>query len=166
MIHHISIAVQEPLHVARVLAEIWQGSAFEFVPCPGSYIVVPFDQYGSAIEVYPLGTAIIPGDNQQQGQSFVQATSHEDFGAVHAAISVPTSQTDIEQIGAREGWRTLLCDRGPFQVIEFWVENRLMLEFLPAEIAAEYLKFTHDRQVVEQVFGAPVFATRSYAFSK
>jgi hypothetical protein len=34
-----------------------------------------------------------------------------------------------------------LCDRGPFEVIEFWVENKLMLELLPPVQAEKYLNF-------------------------
>jgi len=31
------------------------------------------------------------------------------------------------------------CDRGSFSVVEVWVENAVMLEFLTPEMAAAYL---------------------------
>lgn len=150
MLHHISLAAKDPLHVAQVLAEVWHGRCFEFSPHPGSYFVCPFDDHGSAIEIYPLGTEIVPGLNNES-LSFAQSPRSVEFTAVHAAVSVPTSLEKIQQIGAREGWRTVVCDRGPFHVIEFWVENWLMLELLPPAFASEYLNFARS-QVVEQVF--------------
>jgi hypothetical protein len=79
--------------------------------------------------------------------------------ATHAAISVPASQEQIEQIGMREGWQVALCDRGVFKVIEFWVENWLLLEFLPPEFATQYLQSVQP-QIVEQVFGQPIPITQ------
>ncbi len=154
MIHHISIAVENPLRVARVLAEILQGAAYDFPPCPGSYIICPHDEFGTAIEVYPLGTEILPGQGEDP-QSFVPAIAERKFTSVHAAISVPTSPEMIQRIGEQENWRTVLCDRGPFHVIEFWVENWLMLEFLPPAIASEYLAFAQS-ETIEEFIGQPI----------
>lgn len=154
MIHHISIAVENPLRVAGVLAEVMNGKAYNFPPHPGSYIVCPFDEYGTAIELLPLGTEITPGEGQE-GQSFVDTLGITSYTSVHAAISVPTSYERIAKIGAREGWRALLCDRGPFHVVEFWVENWLMLEFLPPAIAPEYLNFIKSQTALE-FLGDPV----------
>jgi hypothetical protein len=153
MIHHISIAAQNPLGVASVLAEIFKGKVFNF-PYPGSYLVTPFDDYGTGIEVFPLGCAIIPGSGTEPSK-IIQTSDVSGFVATHAAISVPATQQQIEQIGKREGWRVLHRDSGPFGVIEFWVENWLMLEFLPPELATQYLQFIQP-QMVEQVLGQPI----------
>lgn len=101
-------------------------------------MVINGDEHGTGIELYPAGTEIIPGTSDAQFQS--NATSSH-FTPFHAAISVPTSQEKIEQIGTREGWLVRFCDRGPFTLIEFWVENKLMLEFLTPKMAAQYLEF-------------------------
>ena len=45
----------------------------------------------------------------------------------------------VEAIARREGWKCFRCNRGPFHVIEVWLENQLMVEILPPEFAAEYL---------------------------
>jgi len=41
-------------------------------------------------------------------------------------------------------------------VIEFWIENKLMLELLPAAFAAQYLKFMEPENLAQIFAGAPV----------
>lgn len=139
MIHHISIAVRDPQHVAEVLAELWQGQVAPFPPNPGSYVVLSLDRHGTMVEVYPLGTEMQPGADQV---AFVSGSSASPYSATHAAVSVPVSREDIERIAAREGWRALACNRdGLFSLVELWIENHLLMELLPPDCAEEYLRF-------------------------
>jgi hypothetical protein len=86
----------------------------------------------------------------------VQNVQASQFTATHAAVSVPISQTDIEQIGVREGWRVVRCNRdGFFDVIEFWVENNLLLELLTPEMTAQYLAFTQQPGVLNRFMTEP-----------
>ncbi|MEX0268406.1 hypothetical protein AB3R30_04630 [Leptolyngbyaceae cyanobacterium UHCC 1019] len=79
---------------------------------------------------------------------FQQAVHSTSYSAVHAAISVPTNLEQIERIAAREGWRVLPCNRdGLFDVIEFWIENQLMLELLTPAIAHKYLNAMHSQNL-------------------
>jgi hypothetical protein len=155
MIHHMSIAAANPLRVAQALAEIWQGLVFDFTHIPGSYLVVAADEYGSGIEVHPIETQLMPGNGAEPCQIVRQANA-ENFIAVHAAVSVPSSEAQIKQIANREGWRVVNCDRGIFKLIEVWVENRFLLEFLTPELAAKYLESTQQPQLVEREFGLPI----------
>ncbi|MBD2678269.1 MULTISPECIES: hypothetical protein [Nostoc] len=154
MIHHISIAANNPRHVAEVLAKLLGGKVAPFTPHPGSYVAVAMDEQGTLIEVYPLGTELIPGDGEQQVK-FRENKNSSQFDAVHAAVSVPVSQKEIEEIGASEGWRVLHCNRGKFEVIEFWIENRLMIELLSPEIVSQYLNFIHKKNL-EKLFSTTV----------
>ncbi|MBE9182110.1 hypothetical protein IQ268_26440 [Oculatella sp. LEGE 06141] len=154
MIHHISIDAVNPLRVASVLAELWNGKVYQFF-YPGSYNVMPYDNYGTAVVVFPKGTAWVPGADSQAAQ-LLHATS-TDLVAVHAAISVPTTQQQIEQIGQREGWRVLTRDQGDnvFRLVEFWLENRILFEFLPPGFEADYLQ-TMQPERIEQLLGSPI----------
>lgn len=156
MLHHISIAVQNPLHVAEVFAEIWHGQVMPFPPNPGSYLAVAGDEFGTMIEFYPMGTELIP--NAYEGQAGFQMNSQiTQYTSVHAAISVPMSLEEIERIGDREGWRVFPANRdGIFDVIEFWVENRLMIELLTPTMAQKYLNAFSPEQL--RIFAAQ-FAT-------
>lgn len=144
MIHHISIAAHHPQHVAKVIAQLWQGRMIPFPYHPGAYIALALDLYGTMIEVLPKGSELHPGNDQTE--PYVQFTStlqHSSYSATHAAISVPLSEAEIRAIGEREGWQVNRCNRGGFfEVIEFWLENQLLLELLPPEFTARYLAFT------------------------
>lgn len=157
MIHHISIDAHDPLRVASVLAEIWNGKAYQFF-YPGSYNVMPFDSYGTAVVVFPQGTVWTPGTDTKSAQLLPSAST--DLVAIHAAISVPATQQQIEQIGQREGWRVLTRDQGDgaFRLIEFWLENRILFEFLPPEFEPQYLQ-TMQPEMIEQILGQPIQPT-------
>lgn len=141
MIHHISIAARNPLHVAQVIAEAIEGEAMPFPPHEGSYMVLTYDDYGTMIEVYPHGTEMTPGQKDEQSQ-FIYNPSASYHSPTHAAISVSTTEEKIKEIANREGWRAIRCDReGYFEVIEFWVDNQFLLELLTPEMASRYLSF-------------------------
>ncbi len=158
MIHHISVAAQNPQHVAQVLAEVLKGQFVPFPPVYGSYMVVAMDEHGTAIEVLPIGTEILPGSGSGDCY-FEQNSKPSSYTATHAAVSVPRSQPEIEAIGQREGWRVVRCDReGFFDLMEFWVENTLMLELLTPEMTARYLAFTQQPDVLKYFIAEPVRA--------
>ncbi len=152
MIHHLSIAAKDPKHVADVLAEFMGGKAVPFPPNPGSYFALQLDEHGSGVEVYPAGTELHPGG--EVGAGFAKAQTRG-YGATHFALSVNTAADKIEAIAGREGWQCFRCNRGPFHVIEVWLENQAMVELLPPEYAAEYLAFTRPDKVAAAMAAAP-----------
>lgn len=143
MIHHFSIAVEDPLHVAEVLAEIFQGSSVPFPAYPDSHMLVAMDEFGTLIELYPLGTELMPGREAAAELRFeANPQLHRHHTATHAAISVPTTESMIKEIAEREGWRAVRCNRdGFFDVIELWIENCILLELLPPELQSAYVNF-------------------------
>ncbi|MDJ0533564.1 MAG: hypothetical protein QNJ70_13935 [Xenococcaceae cyanobacterium MO_207.B15] len=105
MIHHISIPAKNPLHVAEVLSELFNGYCAPFQSHPGSYVAFAADKYGTLIEVYPLDTQMIPGEEDKPIQ-YQNRNSSNQFIATHAAISIPLNQSQIELIAKREKWRS------------------------------------------------------------
>jgi hypothetical protein len=148
MIHHISIPAQNPLHVAEVLTELFSGYCAPFPSHPGSYVAFALDEYGTLIEVYPLGTEMIPGEGDKPIQ-YQNQNSLNKFTATHAAISIPLNESQIQSIATREQWRCLRCSRGYFDVIEFWVENTLLIELVTPELAQQYTTALAPEKLVE-----------------
>jgi hypothetical protein len=149
MIHHISIAVGNPLHVSQVFAEILQGQSIPFPNHPGSYIALALDTHGTMIEFHPFGTTLIPGEIVNESTKLPNPTI-ANYSANHAAISVPISIDQIQAIATREGWQMLYCRRGDdyFDVIEFWIENHFLIELFPPEIVDKYLTFMTPESLV------------------
>ena len=140
MIHHLSIAAREPERVAGVLADLMDGVV---VPDAGHFFVSQIDEHGSAVEVYPAGTELQPGG--PTGGRLVKKETGRGFGPTHFALSVATDADAVERAARREGWACFRCNRGPFHVIEVWVENETLVEILPPEYAREYLSFTRSQ---------------------
>jgi hypothetical protein len=149
MIHHVSIPAREPERVARVLGELLGGYVGPFVgPIPGSWVAYADDGHGTGFEVYPERTTLVPGTRDEEQGGVVLGEAPRSL-AFHALVSVKADRAAIERIGAREGWRTRHFWRGPsperrlFEVYEFWVENRVMLELATEDMVAAYTKITN-----------------------
>ena len=127
MIHHFSLPAREPARVAKVLAELIGGHAYRFPgPLPGAAMAVSGDRHGTMIEIYPEQVVMAPGDGEAPVAYRADASSRA-HAAFHAA-----------------GWRTRFFSRAApglppvFHVVEVWVENRFLLEVVPADLIEVY----------------------------
>lgn len=132
-IHHFSIAATEPERVARVLAEILGGRVWPFSAHAGSFMAIAGGPLDVGIEVYPLGVELAQ-DPTTRLVTFARAAAPARHTATHAAISVPATTAAILALAAREGWTAQRVQRGPFDFVEFWVEDRVMLELFASDI--------------------------------
>ena len=164
MINHISIAVNEPERVANFLAELWDGRVYPFPPAPDSFFVLADDGKGTAVEISPAGTVLIPGEGlpdendlgaetSQYEAKFVQSEFVPRYVATHMNINTEKSIEEVRELANREGWRVLVCNRGGglFQLVEVWVENTFMLEVMTPEQTARYIEIT-DPTFMEAAF--------------
>ena len=149
MIHHVSIPAREPERVARVLAELMRGTCSPFGPLDGAFRASSGDEHGTMIEVYPdRATLDIPARDDQV--VFGDNASPPETWPFHVLLSVPLEREEIERIGAREGWRAKTFGRGMqgkqpnFHVVEFWLENRLMIEVVSPAMAQEYADYRNS----------------------
>ena len=134
MIFHLSLPARDPARVSAVMAELWGGEAFPFHPIPGAWIAMAGDAHGTALEVYPAETVLIPGDTALESETGSPPANT----ASHAAVETPLSEPEVMAIAEREGWLARRCDRGPFQLIELWIEGWVLVELLTVEMAADY----------------------------
>ena len=144
MIHHISIPAENPHHVAEVLAELFESVFEKFNACPNAFMFYLGDEHLSELEVLPLGTELLP-DSDGGEVNFKNNPSASPFMAFHALISTQRSEQEINEIAQREGWRVSRLSRGSLEVIEFWIENRVMLELMTPEMTPAYLESRQRR---------------------
>jgi hypothetical protein len=139
MLFHMSIAADDPRHVASVLAELWGGRAVPFPPVSDNgWIALSGDERGTALEVYPQGTVLreSEGDVDAHGE----ASGTDRFTATHGAIATHLGQDAVLAIAEREGWPAKYRKRGGlFGVVELWIEGRQMIVVLTADMQSEYL---------------------------
>lgn len=166
MINHISIGVNDPEKTANILAELWNGMVLPFPPSPDSFIVLANDGKGSAVEVTPIDVVLEPGEGLPDEESFNAGTPTGEnearfvrtgfrprYVSTHLNINTHLGVDEIMAIGKREGWRTLVCNRdnGLFQLVEFWIEDRFMLEVMTPEQTARYIEIT-DPEFIAKAF--------------
>jgi hypothetical protein len=153
MINHISIGVRNPEKVANIVAELWGGYALPFPPSPGGYVAFADDGIGTMVEIIPSNIQLLPGTGLPDEATFSRETITDDnegaftvgdenpqFGSVHLNINSPLGEAEIKAIAAREGWRCFIANRGRglFQLIEFWVEDRFLIEVNTPEMTKVY----------------------------
>ena len=170
MINHISIAVRNPEKVAGVLAELWGGFVVPFPPAPDSFMVLANDGRGSAVEVTPIDTVLIPGEGfppeenfgydvptEEYEAKFVKSDFAPQYVATHLNINTQLSEAEVKAIAKRENWRVLTCNRGGglFQLIELWIEDRFMLEVMTPEQTARYVEVLQP-EFLAQAFGIQI----------
>jgi len=130
MVYSISVAVDSPLRSAIALAEIWESRYLSLVPLPNSYLVLPTNDLGTAVEVHPKNTELCVSESEIAGDFFRSQFATEPM-QIRGSIAVAASREAIEQIAAREQWQTQTCRFGLFEVVELWIDREFMLELLP-----------------------------------
>lgn len=164
MLIHTSLPAEDPELVSRVLCEIAGGKRCSF-PYPGAFYVGFDDDNSTAVEIYPIDTQLHPGTGSQYGR--LESTeksrermvryvgSHEsvNYIASHIALSTPLSLDEIYEIALREKWRaSYYSRRDTFRLVEFWLENRILVELVLAEDLEDALAalrveaFDHDHR--------------------
>ena len=132
---HLSISATEPERVAGFLAAVLGGRALPFPPFPDSWIAFAEADDGTAIEVYPTTHVLTAGEDQIACAVGAPDTSPT---FVHAAIGSPLSGAEIIDLAEADGWRARICNRGPFECVEVWLEGRLLVEVLDPAMQRAY----------------------------
>lgn len=135
---------------------------FPFPPAPNSFFVIANDGKGTAVEVIPNGTVLVPGEGlpaeddlsavtEEFEAKFVQSELVPRYVATHLNISTKKNIDEIKAIANREGWRVLVCNRGEglFQLVELWVENTFMLEVMTPEQTERYIEITQPEFIAQ-----------------
>jgi len=132
---HLSINARDPQGAAEFLSKLLGGRAMPFPPFDGSWIAFSEADDGTAIEVYPLTHRLTAGPDQ------ISCSVEEEDDSpsfVHAAIASVLDEKTIRALAVERGWQVRRCNRGPFHCVEVWLENRLLVEVLDAEMLADY----------------------------
>jgi len=138
MLFHASIPADDPRRVARVIAELWGGQALQFPPFPGAYIAMAGDERRTVVDVYPRGREHVPAPGEYAVRTNPAPSPHSE---VHLAIGTVLSVDAVIALARRESWLAQRSSRGGlFDVVEFWIENKFLLEVLPQAEQQRYVE--------------------------
>lgn len=138
MIFHASIPADNPEHVARVIAELWGGEMMPFPPHPGAFMAWSGDERGTELEIFPRGQVEYPAPGDVTVRKLQSPALYSEC---HLAMGTRLSFEQVLAIADREGWFAQRCDRGGlFKIVEFWVENKFLLELLPYAEQERYIE--------------------------
>lgn len=152
MLIRASIPADDPERVARVIAEVWRGEYFPFL-FPQTFLVMAGDDRGSTIDVAPRGKEVFPAETNM---SFRVNASPSPHSEVHLNIATPLGVDEALAITKREGWTARVCDRGVvYKVIEFWLENKFMLELMTEAELKRYQAFMTPTNVRGMIAKGP-----------
>lgn len=132
---HLSISANDPKEVASFLADVMGGIAMPFPPFPDCWIAFTGEDDGTAIEVYPTTHVLEAGRDQISCEIKTRDTTST---FVHAAVCSELNRAEIIDLASSNGWTSRICNRGPFECVEVWLEDRLLVELLDAEMQKDY----------------------------
>ena len=132
---HVSISAKDPERVGAFLATLLGGEALPFPPFPDSWIAFSGQDDGMAIEVYPLTHRLKIGPDAIACEA---GPPDDSPSFAHVAIRSSLDREEVLDLGAAEGWVTRVCNRGPFECVEIWLENRLLVEVLDPTMQRDY----------------------------
>ena len=132
---HLSINAETPEGVATFLAQVMGGVAMPFPPFPDCWIAFAKQDDGTAIEVYPT-THVLTAGPEQISCEIREYDARPTFA--HVAVCATLERSEIVALAEDRGWLARICDRGPFECVEVWLENRLLVELLDAKMQRDY----------------------------
>jgi hypothetical protein len=137
MLHHASFAVDDPAEVAEILTGMLGATAVR-APAPpfptGSWFVCFGDKAGSFLELLPWGHVLDP--DARTGAR--PEADPQRLTAAHVLVGTPLSADEVLRMAEHVGWKAEVADTRLFRVVKVWVENAVLLEVLPPEMAESY----------------------------
>lgn len=146
MIQHVSVTADEPRQAAETIAALLGGRAFPIGPAEGSWTAVGPDLVGSMIEVMPRGAEFHRSGNRvetREGEPVRQS-------GFHVMFETPLSEEEVLQLAEERQAAAFRSRHGPFELLEFWIDDCLLLEVLPPSLAGAYRRILQSGELRER----------------
>lgn len=148
MILHVSITADDPKSTAVQLATLLGGRAIPLGPNEGSWTAVGPDPVGNVIEVMERGSEFHRAGSQVET---VRREPHRHSG-FHLLMESPMSEHEILALAEETGTSAHRANRGIFgDLIEFWIDDCLLVEVLPLPWARAYRKLLTSGDLRNQI---------------
>ena len=152
MILHASVAADEPRAAAETLAILLGGTALPLGPGEGTWSAVGPEPVGSLISVLKRGSAFYPAPDHVETRQ-AEPVRHSAF---HMLLDTPLSEAEVMRLAEERGCHALRARHGAFDVIEFWIDDCLLIELVTPELGQAYRATLVSEELRQRL--APIIA--------
>ena len=149
MILHASVVADDPKATAETLARLLGGVALPVGPGVGTWSAIGPEPVGNLISVLA------------RGSEFHRSAEHVEtrigapvrHSAFHMLVETALSEPDVLELAVERGCRAHRAKHGAFDVIEFWVDDCLLIEVATPELSRAYREAIHSDELRARLVG-------------
>jgi len=152
MILHASVVADEPRKTAETIARLLGGIALPLGPGEGTWSAIGPDPIGSMISVLERGAEF------HRTESHVETRMGERVrhSAYHMLLDTALPEAEVLKLAQESGCHALRAKHGAFDVIEFWVDDCLLIELVTPEMGRDYRELILSNELRQRL--APIVA--------
>ena len=149
MILHASVTADDPQATAQTLAALLGGIAMPVGPGDGTWSAIGPDLVGSLISVLARGSEF----HRSAGHVETRQGAPVRHSAYHMLIDSPLEEADVFKLAKERGCQALRARHGAFDVIEFWIDDCLLIEVATPELGKAYRETIHSPDLRARLVG-------------
>lgn len=134
MILHASVVADDPKQTAEILAALFGGRALPVGPGDGTWSAVGPDPIGNLISVLARGSEF----HRNGAHVETRTGDRVRHSAYHLLIETSLPESEVFALAAERSCHALRARHGAFDVIEFWIDDCLLIEVVTPELGQEY----------------------------
>lgn len=143
MILHASVVADEPKATADTLALLLGGIALPVGPGEGTWSAVGPEPIGNLISVLARGSEFHRSAEHVETRCGALAR----HSAFHLLIDTPLSESEVLLLAEERGCHAHPAKHGAFEVIEFWIDDCLLIEVVTPELGQTYRRVIHSDEL-------------------
>ena len=136
MILHASVVADHPKTAAQTLATLLGGVALPVGPGEDTWSAIGPDPVGNVISVLARGSEF----HRAPGHVETRLGTPVRHSAYHMLIESPLSEEEVFKLAEERNCDALHARHGAFDVIEFWIDDCLLIEVATPELGEAYRK--------------------------
>lgn len=143
MILHASVVADEPRAAAETLARLFGGIALPVGPGEGTWSAIGPDPIGNTISVLARGSEF-----HRTGEHVeTRAGAPVRHSAYHMLIDTGLPEAEVFALASERGCHAHRAKHGAFDVIEFWIDDCLLIEVATPELGQAYRDMVHSEEL-------------------
>ena len=149
MILHASVAADDPKGTAGTLAKLLGGIALPVGPGDGTWSAIGSEPIGNLVSVLARGSQFHRNSDHVETR-IGEPVRHS---AYHLLIDTALSEDEVLKLADERGCHAHRARHGAFDVIEFWIDDCLLIEIATPELGQSYRTMIHSEELRARLVG-------------